>query len=101
MDSGVIFIDFRIFFGRPRGPPGAPFSALARPEAVREAKQMHKIWFQVHFGRMAEFCLEPRLFFDENRMNNEVFARRHYLRFGAKLAPKRSPKGGFGDRFGV
>ena len=31
-------------------------------------------------------------FYNENIMNNEVFARRHYRQFGAKLAPKRYPK---------
>ena len=42
MDSGVILMDFEVLFGRPRGPPGAPFSDLARPEAAKAEKKMDK-----------------------------------------------------------
>ena len=40
-------------------------------------------------------------FCHENIVNNKVLARGHYRQFGAELAPKRSPKRGLRDRFGV
>ena len=52
VDSGVISMDFEVLFGRPRVRPGAPFSDLARPEAARAEKKMHKTWFQRHYGCM-------------------------------------------------
>ena len=50
VDSGLILMDFSALLGRPRGIPGVPFSALARPGAAREEKKMHKIRLQRHLA---------------------------------------------------
>ena len=90
----MISMDFEVLFGRPRGPPGARFSDLARPEAARAEKNMHG--FRGIMDACESFVGNPpwpeECFCDENILNNKVLARGHYRQFGAKSAPKRSPK---------
>ena len=92
----MISMDFEVLFGRPRGLPGAPFSDLARPEAARAEKKLTKRGFRGIMNACESFVGNPvwpeGCFCDENIVNNRVLARGHYRQFGAKSAPKRSPK---------
>ena len=79
--------------------PGAP-EGRQRGEKTAENKVSEAPWtyMRVLFGTRP---VPKGWLCHENIVNNEVLARGHYRQFGAELAPKRSPKRGLRDRFGV
>ena len=92
----MISMDFEVLFGRPRGPPGSPFSDLARPEAARAEKKWTKRGFRSIMDACESFVgnlpWPEECFCDEDTINNKVLARGNYRQFGVKSAPKRIPK---------